>query len=41
MAVYQIAVTEEAKADECARNEFRGKVARDHGFWVQGALRLW
>jgi hypothetical protein len=27
--------------DECTRNEFRGKVARDGGLWVQGTLRPW
>jgi hypothetical protein len=26
---------------ECTRNEFRGKVARDGGLWVQGTLRPW
>jgi len=26
---------------ERTRNEFRVKVARDHGFWVQGTLRPW
>ena len=27
--------------DERTRNEFRVKVARDNGFWVQGTLRVW
>ena len=26
---------------ERTRNEFRGKVVRDNGFWVQGTLRPW
>jgi hypothetical protein len=26
---------------ERTRNEFRGKVARDDGFWVLGTLRPW
>jgi len=26
---------------ERTRNEFRVKVARDNGFWVQGTLRVW
>src|SRR6266850_7030140 len=30
-----------AKSDERTRNEFRVKVARDNGFWVQGSLRPW
>ena len=29
------------KQDERTRNEFRVKVARDDGFWVQGTLRVW
>jgi hypothetical protein len=28
-------------SDERTRNEFRGKVVRDNGFWVQGTLRPW
>lgn len=27
--------------DECTGNEFRPKVARDEGLWVQGILRPW
>ena len=26
---------------ECTRNESRGKVARDDGFWVEGTLHVW
>jgi hypothetical protein len=26
---------------ECTGNEFRPKVARDEGLWVQGILRPW
>jgi hypothetical protein len=29
------------KSFERTRNEFRVKVARDDGFWVQGPLRPW
>jgi hypothetical protein len=29
------------KRHERTRNEFRVKVARDNGFWVQGTLRPW
>jgi 8-oxo-dGTP pyrophosphatase MutT (NUDIX family) len=29
------------KKDECTRNESRGKVARDDGFWVEGTLHGW
>jgi hypothetical protein len=29
------------KSFERTRNEFRGKVARDDGFWVLGTLRPW
>lgn len=29
------------KCHERARNEFRVKVARDDGFWVQGTLHPW
>jgi hypothetical protein len=29
------------KCFERTRNEFRGKVVRDNGFWVQGTLRPW
>jgi putative transposase len=28
-------------SNERTRNEFRGKVVRDNGFWVQGTLRPW
>ena len=31
----------ESKPSERTRNEFRVKVARDDGFWVQGTLRVW
>ena len=30
-----------AKHFECTGNEFRPKVARDEGLWVQGILRPW
>jgi putative transposase len=34
-------VTQPTIFNERTRNEFRVKVARDDGFWVQGPLRPW
>jgi Integrase core domain len=36
-----LAYEQALKANERTRNEFRVKVARDGGFWVQGTLRPW
>jgi hypothetical protein len=36
-----VAAFDELISIECTRNESRGKVARDDGFWVEGTLHVW